>query len=119
MKRKTFLLVFILAHAALSGVLIYGVWHVFEVRYGSNTALSVSDKTVQVAANIMLSPALLIAPLVPGVERLPRLLVVPRVIVNSVLWALVVWWLIPKRWKAGPPNNRFPPPPPGHRPPRA
>ena len=107
MKRKKFLLVFILAHAVLSGMLIYGVWHVFEVRYGSDTALSVSDKTVQVAANIMLSPVLFIATLMPGVERLPRLLMVPGVIVNSALWALVVWWLIPKHWKA--PNNRFQP----------
>ena len=101
MKRGIFLLVFTLAHAAASGALAYASWKVFEHRYGSNTTLSVTDRAIQLGAEALLSPTLPIAARVPGSLGLPRVVQVAGLLLNSLIWALVVWWLIPRSWKAG------------------
>ena len=101
MKRGAFLLVFTLAHAVASGALAYGAWRVFEHRYGSNTALSMTDRAIQLGAEVLLSPMLPIAAQVPGSFSLPRVIQAAGLLLNSFLWAFVVWWFIPRSWKGG------------------
>ena len=100
MKRGMFLFVFALMHAAVSSALAYRSWKVFEHRYGSNTAVSVTDRAIQIGADVLLSPTLPIATQVPGWFGLPRVVQVAGLILNSLLWALAAWWLIPKQWRA-------------------
>ena len=101
MRRTTFLLVFTLVHALVSGALAFGAWKVFEHRYGSNTALTVTDRAIQLGAEVLLSPTLLIAAQVRGSFSAPRVVQGAGLLLNSFLWALVAWWLIPGTWKAG------------------
>jgi len=97
MKRGTFLLVFTLLHAVVSGALAYGAWKVFENRYGSNTAMSVNDRALQIGAEALLSPILPIAAQVQF--RSPRVVQVAGVLFNSFLWAVIAWFFIPRKWK--------------------